>query len=53
MSIIRDLTIKIKKRIDNDEIILIAGPRQSGKTTVLHQIEDFIKEKNNRVHFLK
>jgi len=52
MSIIRDLTIKIKKRIDNDEIILIAGPRQSGKTTVLHQIEDFIKEKNNRVHFL-
>ena len=52
MSIIRDLTIKIKAEIDNDEIILVVGPRQAGKTTVLHQIEDFIKEKNHVVHFL-
>ncbi|MFH1387746.1 MAG: ATP-binding protein [Patescibacteria group bacterium] len=52
MSIIRDLTIKIKKEINNDEIILVVGPRQAGKTTILHQIEDFIKEKNDTVHFL-
>ena len=52
MSIIRDLTIKIKKEIDNDEIILVVGSRQAGKTTILHQIEDFIKEKNDTVHFL-
>ncbi|MCG2701048.1 ATP-binding protein [Candidatus Parcubacteria bacterium] len=52
MSIIRDLTVKIKKEIDNNEIALIIGPRQSGKTTILRQIEDFIQEKGNAVHFL-
>lgn len=52
MSIIRDLTVKIKKEISNNEVVLIVGPRQSGKTTILRQIEDFILEKGDAVHFL-
>jgi hypothetical protein len=52
MSIIRDLTIKIEKEINNDEVVLIVGPRQAGKTTILRQIEDFIVKKGNTVHFL-
>jgi len=52
MSIIRDLTIKIKKYLAKDEILLIIGPRQAGKTTVLHQIENFLKKKNDICYFL-
>ena len=52
MSIIRDLTLKIKKYLDKEEILLIIGPRQSGKTTVLHQIEDILEKQNQINHFL-
>lgn len=52
MSIKRDLTVKIEKEINNNEVALIVGPRQAGKTTILHQIEDFILEKGDAVHFL-
>jgi len=52
MSIIRDLTIKIKRYLVKDQILLIVGPRQSGKTTVLHQIESFLKKKNEICYFL-
>ena len=52
MSIIRDLTIKIKSYLPKDEILLIVGPRQAGKTTVLHQIESFLKKKNDICYFL-
>ena len=52
MSIIRDLTVKIKDYLPKDEILLIVGPRQAGKTTVLHQIESFLKKKNNISYFL-
>jgi len=52
MSIIRDLTIKIKNYLLKDEVLLIVGPRQAGKTTVLHQIESFLKKKNDICYFL-
>ena len=52
MSIIRDLTLKIQKYLDRDEILLIIGARQSGKTTLLHQIEDILKKQNQANYFL-
>jgi len=52
MSIVRDLTIKIKKYLVKDQVLLIIGPRQAGKTTVLHQIENFLKKKNDICYFL-
>ncbi len=42
----RELLEKIKKWIDRREIIAIKGPRQTGKTTLLEMIRDWlIKEK--------
>lgn len=52
MSIIRDLTLKIEKRLQEDEIVLIAGARQAGKTTLLRQLEEAIKTRSNTCHFL-
>lgn len=52
MSIIRDLTAEIEKHLQQDEVILIIGARQAGKTTVLHQIEDIIKTQNQTCYFL-
>ena len=52
MSIIRDLTSKIEKCLFKDEVILIAGARQAGKTTLLHQLEEIIKNQNKNCHFL-
>jgi len=52
MSIIRDLTLKIKEYLDKDEILLIIGSRQAGKTTVLHQIEDILESQNQNFYFL-
>jgi hypothetical protein len=52
MNITRDLTIKIKNYLTKDQVLLIVGPRQAGKTTVLHQIENFLKKKNDICYFL-
>lgn len=52
MSILRDLTLNIKDYLLKDEILLIIGPRQAGKTTVLHQIEDIIRSQNIPCFFL-
>jgi hypothetical protein len=52
MSIIRNLTLKIQKYLDRDEILLIIGARQSGKTTLLYQIEDILKRQNQIFYFL-
>jgi len=52
MSIIRDLTLKIQKYLPKDEILLLIGARQAGKTTILHQIEDILKNQNQNCYFL-
>jgi len=52
MNIIRDLTLEIRKDLLKNEIILVVGSRQSGKTTLLHQLEEIIKTKNKICHFL-
>lgn len=52
MSFIRELTPKIKKELAGDEILLIVGARQAGKTTLLHQVEDIIKRQKKICHFL-
>jgi len=48
MSVIRDVTIKAKKYLERQEILIFVGPRQAGKTTILHQIE---KEVKNQPYF--
>ncbi len=49
----RDIAPKIQKYLSTDEIILLVGARQAGKTTILHQMEDIIKkEEKLPCHFL-
>ena len=52
MSVLRDLTPKIQEQLKNDEVVLIIGARQVGKTTVLRQIEDIIKTQDTPCYFL-
>ncbi len=52
MSIIRDLTIKIKKYFNNDDILLLVGSRQAGKTTILKQLQSFLEKKDKTNYFL-
>ena len=42
----RDLTGEIKKWLDRKEIIAIKGPRQSGKTTLLKILRDYLIHEN-------
>ena len=52
MSIIRDVTIKAKDYLADDSILIFAGARQAGKTTILRQLQKFLEEKENLVYFL-
>lgn len=52
MNFTRDLTAKIKKYLASDDILLITGARQAGKTTLLHQLEKVIKTKGQVNYFL-
>ncbi len=49
IDIIRDITIKAKKYLESDEILLFVGARQAGKTTILKQIKKYL-EANNKKH---
>lgn len=40
----RDLLDKLKKLLDRKEIFAVKGPRQSGKTTLLRQLEKYLVE---------
>lgn len=51
MIIKRDILSIIDKHLLKEEAILIVGPRQAGKTTVLHQVEVELK-KNNDCFFI-
>ncbi len=48
----RDLVSKVKSNLENEEILLIAGPRQSGKTTILHQVENYVMSESKSNYFL-
>lgn len=52
MSILRDITLQIEKELSKDEVILLVGSRQSGKTTILHQIESQLKTDQKPSYFL-
>lgn len=52
MNIIRDITIKSKKYWHTDEILVFAGARQVGKTTILKQIQTDLKNQGNFCYFL-
>jgi hypothetical protein len=52
MSIIRDLTLKLEKYLPEDETLLIIGARQVGKTTVLYQIMDILKNQKKPCYLL-
>lgn len=52
MSIIRDVTIKAKKYLKTDEILLFVGSRQAGKTTILRQLREELDNKKKNTFFL-
>lgn len=52
MSIIRDITTQAKKYLENNDILLFVGARQAGKTTILKQIQSYLENKNQTIHFL-
>jgi len=52
MGIIRDVTKKAQKDLNQDEVFLFIGARQAGKTTILKQLEDFLIKKGENCHFL-
>lgn len=52
MNFTRDATIKAEKYLDTDQALLFVGPRQAGKSFVLHQLEDRIKAGGETNYFL-
>lgn len=40
----RDAVLAVRKQLDTDQILLLTGPRQVGKTTILRQTEKYVKE---------
>ncbi len=48
----RKLFDHIQDHLQRKEITLITGPRQAGKTTLMRQLEDNLKKKNERTLFL-
>ncbi|MFA5431332.1 MAG: ATP-binding protein [Candidatus Paceibacterota bacterium] len=47
MIIKRDILSVIDKHLAKEDALLIIGPRQAGKTTVLHQVENNLKKDND------
>lgn len=52
MNIARNIVVKAEKYLDSDEILLFIGPRQAGKTFILKQLQDKLKNKNQPTYFL-
>ncbi|HFC10598.1 MAG TPA: ATP-binding protein [Candidatus Kaiserbacteria bacterium] len=52
MSIIRDVTVKALKYLDIESILIFVGARQSGKTTILKQIQSKLEASKETCFFL-
>ncbi|MDP2642388.1 MAG: ATP-binding protein [Candidatus Peregrinibacteria bacterium] len=52
MSILRNITIEAKKMLENPELLLFIGARQSGKTTILKQLQEVLNAENQITYFL-
>ena len=52
MSIIRNITLKAEKYLDQDDILLFIGPRQAGKTTILKQLQGKLEHDGETVFSL-
>lgn len=52
MTIIRDLSLRLQNYLPQEEILLIIGARQAGKTTILHQLEKILKDQRKTTYFL-
>lgn len=52
MNFTRDATINAEKYLDTDQALIFVGPRQAGKTFVLHQLEERIKARGETSYFL-
>lgn len=52
MIIIRDLSLRLQNYLPREEILLIIGARQAGKTTILHQLEKILKDQRKTTYFL-
>ena len=48
----RNLFDKLKKSLETKEILLIVGPRQAGKTTMMNKIKAYLDEKGEKTLFL-
>lgn len=48
----REILTQIRKWIPRDETIILTGPRQSGKTTLLKIIERELNDLKEKVHFI-
>jgi len=48
----RELFDQIKKHLEDEEIILIVGPRQVGKTTLMKGLEEDLKSRGEKTLFL-
>ncbi|MFW5702979.1 MAG: ATP-binding protein, partial [Candidatus Dojkabacteria bacterium] len=49
--ITRFLQKEIEQELENDKILIVLGPRQSGKTTLLKRISEKLEERGEQVHF--
>lgn len=47
----RSVTKNIKQELDSEKIILVTGPRQSGKTTLLQQLSSDLREDKQQVYY--
>ena len=48
----REIINEIKKYLNNEEIIVLHGARQVGKTCILYYIEDYLKKSGRVTHYI-
>ena len=48
----RDIVNEIRKYLRTDDIIVLHGARQVGKTSILYYIEDELKNRGDTTHFI-